>query len=39
VDLLDRVDQLERGLEDLVAQVNYLSSALQSIQLARVPQP
>ena len=39
VDLLERVDQLERGLEDLVAQVNYLSSALQSIQLARVPLP
>ena len=37
VDLLERVDQLERRLEDLVAQVNYLSSALQSIQLARVP--
>ena len=37
--LAERVDQLERGLEDLVAQVNYLSSALQSIQLARVPQP
>ena len=37
VDLLERVDQLERGLEDLVAQVNYLSSALHSIQLARVP--
>ena len=37
VGLLERVDQLERGLEDLGAQVNYLSSALQSIQLARVP--
>ena len=39
VDLLERVDQLERGMDALVAQVKYLSSALQSVQLARVPQP
>ena len=39
VGLLERVGQLERGLEDLGAQAKYLSSALQSIQLARVPLP
>jgi hypothetical protein len=37
VGLLERVGQLERGLEDLGAQAKYLSSALQSIQLARKP--
>jgi len=37
VDLLERVDQLERGLDDLGAQVSYLASALQSIQLGRMP--